>query len=243
LADEKADSATRHGHVDGDDAAATTATGDPAPASDVSSARAEQAPRQGASPAAEDVVAATLAALGRHGDTEVEVTGGGNPQPSEVRADWVAAVLAKAVRDGRVRVYAVHPDTGALLDPDDDLATAAYVPGEALKEVVRARDGRCRFPGCTVNVRFCDLDHVRPWPTGPTAASNLMALCRRHHRIKQMVGGCQVVCVSEVGHMGLQVGVDAVGVDEGELAQGCFPALDDGAFDELAGGLAGAALG
>jgi hypothetical protein len=85
-------------------------------------------------------------------------------------------------------VYAVHPDTGALLDPDDDLATAAYVPGEALKEVVRARDGRCRFPGCTVNVRFCDLDHVRPWPTGPTAASNLMALCRRHHRIKQMVG-------------------------------------------------------
>ena len=39
-------------------------------------------------------------------------------------------------------------------------------------------------------------------------------------------GGCQVVCVSEVGHMGLQVGVDAVGVDEGELAQGCFPALD-----------------
>jgi hypothetical protein len=149
---------------------------------------AEQTPGQSASPAAEDVVAATLAALGRHGDTEVEVTGGGNPQPSEVRADWVAAVLAKAVRDGRVRVYAVHPDTGALLDPDDDLATAAYVPGEALKEVVRARDGRCRFPGCTVNVRFCDLDHVRPWPTGPTAASNLMVLCRRHHRIKQMVG-------------------------------------------------------
>jgi hypothetical protein len=56
-------------------------------------------------------------------------------------------------------------------------------------------------------------------------------------------GGCQVVCVSEVGHMGLQVGVDAVGVDEGEFAEGGFPALDDGAFDELAGGLAGAALG
>ena len=55
--------------------------------------------------------------------------------------------------------------------------------------------------------------------------------------------GCQVVCVSEVGHMGLEVGVDAVGVDEGELAQGGFPALDDGAFDELAGGLSGAALG
>ena len=43
--------------------------------------------------------------------------------------------------------------------------------------------------------------------------------------------------------MGLEVGVDAVGVDEGELAQGGFPALDDGAFDEFAGGLSGAALG
>ena len=43
--------------------------------------------------------------------------------------------------------------------------------------------------------------------------------------------------------VGLQVGVDAVGVDQGELAEGGFPALDDGAFDELAGRLAGGALG
>ena len=40
-----------------------------------------------------------------------------------------------------------------------------------------------------------------------------------------------------------EVGVDAVGVDQGELAEGGVPALDDGAFDELAGGLAGVALG
>jgi hypothetical protein len=39
------------------------------------------------------------------------------------------------------------------------------------------------------------------------------------------------------------VGVDAVGVDEGEFAESGSPALDDGAFDELAGGLAGGALG
>lgn len=56
-------------------------------------------------------------------------------------------------------------------------------------------------------------------------------------------GGCQVVCVSDAGQMGLQVGVDAVGVDEGELAEGCFPALDEGAFDEFAGGFAGGARG
>ncbi|QIM21434.1 HNH endonuclease [Phycicoccus sp. HDW14] len=36
--------------------------------------------------------------------------------------------------------------------------------------------------------RFCDLDHVRPWPLGPTAATNLLCLCRRHHRLKQSPG-------------------------------------------------------
>ncbi len=78
--------------------------------------------------------------------------------------------------------------TGARLDPDDHLSTAAYRPGTELAALVRARDGRCRFPGCSVAARFCDLDHVRPWPTGPTAARNLLTLCRRHHRIKQRPG-------------------------------------------------------
>ncbi len=31
-----------------------------------------------------------------------------------------------------------------------------------------------------------DLDHTRPWPDGPTTPSNLAALCRRHHRMKQL---------------------------------------------------------
>ena len=47
---------------------------------------------------------------------------------------------------------------------------AAYRPPPGLVELVKARDGRCRFPGCTVSAVFCDLDHVRPWPSGPTQA-------------------------------------------------------------------------
>ncbi len=40
----------------------------------------------------------------------------------------------------------LHPTSGALTDPDDDLATDAYRPGARLAALVRARDGRCRFP-------------------------------------------------------------------------------------------------
>jgi len=135
-----------------------------------------------------EVVAAALAALARHGDTDIEITGAGNPQPTNVNAAWVAEALAQAARDGKVRLAAVHPQTGALIDPDNAYATTAYVPGKALSQLVKARDGRCRFPGCTLNVRFTDLDHTRPWPAGMTSADNLHSLCRRHHRIKQLVG-------------------------------------------------------
>ena len=134
------------------------------------------------------MVAAALAALARHGNTDIEITGAGNPQPTDVNAAWVAEALAKAARDGKVRLAAVHPSTGALIDPDHEHATTAYVPGKALAGLVKAQDGRCRFPGCTLNVRFTDLDHVRRWPQGATSADNLHALCRRHHRIKQLVG-------------------------------------------------------
>ena len=63
-----------------------------------------------------------------------------------------------------------------------------YRPSGRLARRVRARDRRCRFPGCSVAAVFCDLDHVRPWPGGPTTVGNLMCLCRRHHRVKQRPG-------------------------------------------------------
>ena len=80
-----------------------------------------------------------------------------------------------------------HPVTGALLG-SAPTPRASYRPGRRLAALVRARDGRCRFPGCSVAARFCDLDHVRPWPTGPTTPANLTCLCRRHHRVKQRPG-------------------------------------------------------
>ncbi len=128
-------------------------------------------------------------------DDLVEVQGSRPSEPLLVRRAWLRDHLRKRPphpRRGRPKVAPVFvpcdPLTGARLDPRDDLATDAYRPGAELAALVRARDGRCRFPGCCVAARFCDLDHVRPWSTGPTTATNLLTLCRRHHRIKQRPG-------------------------------------------------------
>ena len=66
-----------------------------------------------------------------------------------------------------------------------ETVSAAYKPPRAITEFVKTRDGTCRMWGCTRPARSCDTDHARPWPAGSTTPSNLGALCRRHHRLKQ----------------------------------------------------------
>lgn len=72
-----------------------------------------------------------------------------------------------------------HPITGALLAVD------RYRPSEQLKRHLRARDQRCRFPGCRITARKCDLDHNQSAIAGgATCDDNLSAFCRRHHMLK-----------------------------------------------------------
>ena len=103
-----------------------------------------------------------------------------------------ATLLADLLTQTKTWPMRCHPETGATLAMDDlegrVTARAGYRPSDALRALVQTRDGHCRFPGCQVAARFCDLDHARPWPAGPTALANLMCLCRRHHRIKQRPG-------------------------------------------------------
>jgi 5-methylcytosine-specific restriction endonuclease McrA len=51
----------------------------------------------------------------------------------------------------------------------------------ALRRALQHRDRGCRFPGC--GVRIGQGHHIRHWAHGgPTTLSNLVILCRRHHR-------------------------------------------------------------
>jgi len=60
-----------------------------------------------------------------------------------------------------------------------------YRPSAGLTRTVQTRTPTCTFPCCNTGSRFCDLDHLNPWPTGPTCADNLAPVSRRHHRAKQ----------------------------------------------------------
>jgi hypothetical protein len=86
------------------------------------------------------------------------------------------------------RRLVTDPATGVLID----LSEEQYRPSTVLDRAVRARDVTCRFPGCRRSAlgthSGTDLDHTVPWPQGSTSASNLAALCRRHHRLKHSPG-------------------------------------------------------
>jgi hypothetical protein len=57
--------------------------------------------------------------------------------------------------------------------------TRTIPPG--LRRALLHRDRSCRFPGC--HVRVGQGHHVRHWARGgPTTLTNLVLLCRRHHR-------------------------------------------------------------
>ncbi|WP_157546044.1 HNH endonuclease signature motif containing protein [Mycobacterium sp. IS-1742] len=71
-----------------------------------------------------------------------------------------------------------------LEHPGDAPPEPRYRPSAALQDFVRCRDLTCRFPGCDQPAHRCDLDHAVPYPAGPTCASNLRCLCRKHHLLK-----------------------------------------------------------
>jgi 5-methylcytosine-specific restriction endonuclease McrA len=75
------------------------------------------------------------------------------------------------------RVVMRHDEHGRLVEIG--VRTRTIPP--ALRRALCHRDRTCRFPGC--EVRVGEGHHVHHWAQGgPTTLSNLVLLCRRHHR-------------------------------------------------------------
>jgi hypothetical protein len=71
-----------------------------------------------------------------------------------------------------------------------DVGRRTPVVPAGLRRAVIVRDRDCRFPGCDRPQSWRDAHHVLHWADGkPTALSNLVLLCRRHHGMVHRVGG------------------------------------------------------
>ncbi|MGM7678213.1 DUF222 domain-containing protein [Microbacterium sp. A94] len=95
------------------------------------------------------------------------------------------------------------PISGAVLAVD------RYRPSEEMRRHLRARDRRCRFPGCRITARKTDDDHTVDHALGgATDIDNLSGKCRRHHvtkhhtpwKVKQLPGGV-LEWTSPIGHV------------------------------------------
>ncbi|MEZ0579381.1 HNH endonuclease signature motif containing protein [Nocardioides sp. MH1] len=89
----------------------------------------------------------------------------------------------------QVRRWAATRGTQVLVRPVVDLndhqPVDSYEIPDRHRRTVELRDATCRAPYCTRKAEACDLDHAIPHDKGgPTCPSNLVPLCRRHHRAK-----------------------------------------------------------
>ena len=89
----------------------------------------------------------------------------------------VSAETSQRLACDASRVVMRHDADGRIVEIG---AKTRTIP-PALRRALLHRDRSCRFPGC--HGRFCQAHHIRHWAQGgPTTLSNLVLLCRRHHR-------------------------------------------------------------
>jgi hypothetical protein len=101
-------------------------------------------------------------------------------------AEWRFSVTDKGelVYNG---VTAARPDVATSPQPPEDDDPARRFPSAKLRRWIVARDRHCQAPGCNAPARVCDVDHVIDHAQGGrTEHSNLILLCRRHHRAKHL---------------------------------------------------------
>jgi hypothetical protein len=56
------------------------------------------------------------------------------------------------------------------------------------------RDGRCQWPGCTWEARFCEPHHLDEWAAGGgTSVDRMLLLCKVKHHPMAHEGGWKLV--------------------------------------------------
>jgi hypothetical protein len=89
----------------------------------------------------------------------------------------VSAETSRRLACDASRVVMRHDENGQVVEIG---ARTRTIP-PALRRALQHRDRACRFPGC--HVRVGQGHHVEHWAQGgPTTLTNLLLLCRRHHR-------------------------------------------------------------
>jgi hypothetical protein len=112
-----------------------------------------------------------------HVDATVLADPTGPGQSELEEGGHVPAETSRRLACDASRVVMRHDATGQVVEVG---ARTRTIP-PALRRALQHRDQTCRFPGC--HVRVGQGHHVRHWANGgPTTLSNLVLLCRRHHR-------------------------------------------------------------
>ncbi|WP_322409770.1 HNH endonuclease [Microbacterium invictum] len=118
------------------------------------------------------VVIPVMALMG-HSDVPCDLAGVGP-------IDAGTARLLAGNSDGVWERLLVHPITGLIMAVDQ------YRPTGAMVRFLKGRDKHCRWPGCRMPARKCELDHNHDAALGGrTEICNLCCLCQRHHSMKQ----------------------------------------------------------
>ncbi len=91
--------------------------------------------------------------------------------------DGISAEVSRRLLCDAGVVPMLEDESGRTIDVGRKTRT---IPA-ALRRALDARDGGCRFPGCTNRI-FTDAHHIEHWlDGGETNLGNTVLLCRRHH--------------------------------------------------------------
>jgi hypothetical protein len=123
-------------------------------------------------------------ALGERPDVSSRAEAAADPQLDHTGPVGIALARRLSCDASVMRVVMAGPR-----EPIEVGRRTPVVPA-AIRRAVVVRDRGCRFPGCDRPSPWCDAHHAIHWADGGnTSLSNLVLLCRPHHRMVHQHGG------------------------------------------------------